>query len=704
MATLEKIRSKAGIIVAAVIGFALLAFVMQDFFSSGKSIFRGTDDKVGEISGKKISYQDYLSKIEQIKENDKLMYGRENADNKMDDQFREQAWQEIVNETVLFKEFDKVGISVSSDELSDLFIGKDPSFRIRQIFTNPQTGEFMRAAVQQFLKVSNENPEGDQMKVRLVLEKEIINYRAMAKYNNLIVKGITAPAFMVRNEFTEDSKKVDFSYLVQRYTSIPDSAVKITASDMKKYYKEHKYLYEQTASRDVEYVSFDVVPSQADIEAAQDWIAKIRPDFVSATEVETFVNQNSDVAYTDHNYKQGELSDSLDAFMFKASVGDVYGPYLESESYKLARLYNVADLPDSVEARHILIAPKEQTEGAVKAAKALADSIKDVLEKDKKADFAALAQKYSDDKGSAAKGGDLGWFKEGKMVKPFSDAAFEAKKDEIKMVETSYGYHIIQVMERGKEGKKVKVAIIERKLVPSQHTFDQTYARANKFASENRTIQQFNGAVTKQNLSKRIAPGIGENDKSLPGLDQARELIKWAYSAKKGEVSEPLTIGDRYIIASLVEVKDKGTAELEQVRSDVELAVRRLKKAEKITENLNKLRSSGQSIDALALKLKSPVETAIAINFSTFQLPGAGVEPKVIAASTCLPKNKISEPIDGNNGVYVIYITNIDSPQGKDYTEAKQRLNTSITSKASYEVYNALIKIADIDDKHMRFF
>lgn len=700
MATLEKIRSKAGIIIVVVIGLALFAFVMQDLLTSGQSIFRSTDDKVGEIAGEKISYDEYLNKINEITENNKLMYGRESTDEKMTEQYREQAWQELINEKVLFKEFEKVGIAVSSTELADLFLGKEPHFRVRQIFTNPQTGEFMSQAIQNFFKASDENPDGEHMKVRLMLEKEVSNYRAMAKYNNLITKGVTAPKFMGQNDFIENNKKVDFNYVAQAYTTIPDKDVKITSSDLKEYYKEHKYLYEQNASRDVEYISFDIIPSASDKATSEEWISKIKPEFAAATEVELFVNQNSDVQYVDKNYKKGELTDSLDAFMFKASVGDVFGPYFENGSYKLAKLYKNVSMPDSVKARHILIRPESAQE--VTSAKALADSIKGVLEKDKTA-FAALAQKFSEDPGSAAKGGDLGWFKEGAMVPEFNDAAFGAKVNEIKVVESQFGIHIIQVQDKSAETKKVKVAIIEKKLEPSQRTYDQIFADANRFASQNRNTQQFNAAVSKQSLSKKIAPGITENDKSLPGLEQARELVKWAYKSEKGDVSEPLDLGGRFVVATLVQVKEKGIADLEQVRSDVELAVRKIKKGEAIAQKINTVKA-GQTIQGLALKLNSPVETAIEITFSSFQLPGAGIEPKIIAAATNLAKDKISDPIPGNNGVYVLIVTNITTPPAENPAETVKRLNNTIVSRASYDAYGALIKAADIEDKHMRFF
>jgi peptidyl-prolyl cis-trans isomerase D len=276
---------------------------------------------------------------------------------------------------------------------------------------------------------------------------------------------------MAKNDFIEFNKKVDFKYIVQKFTGGSDNNISISASDLKKYYNEHKYLYyNQTASRDIEYVSFDVVPSREDTTGVKEWIYKIRPDFISVgeTDIESYVNNNSEETYNDKNYNESELPDSLKGFMFKASVGEVYGPYISDGAYKLARLHKIVSVSDSVKARHILIAPKGNDKTDMDKAKITADSIKGLI--DKGADFAVLAKTYSVDKSNSEKGGDLGWFTENKMVKPFNDAAFESKKGEIKVVESNYGYHILQVLDKSPDKKKVKVAIILKKMIPSKQT------------------------------------------------------------------------------------------------------------------------------------------------------------------------------------------------------------------------------------------
>ncbi len=704
MATLEKIRSKGGILVASVIGLSLLAFILGDFLDSRKSMFSGGKMDVGEIWGSSIKIQELEGKINELTEIHKINSNDGNIDEKTLDGIREQAWQGIISDKVMVKEYNKLGLTVTPDELFDLIQGANPHQIVRQIFTNQQTGEFNKTNLLSFLKNMDQDPSGKQKTFWLYVEDQIKNDRINTKYTSLISKGLTAPTFLAKNDFIESNKKVDFTYISLPYSSIADSAVKITDSDLKKYYNNHKFLFNQTASRDIEYVSFDVVPSNLDQAAAEEWIVKAKPDFASTTEVETFVNGNSDVPYTDKNYKPKELPDSLDNFMFKAAAGDIYGPYLDNGSYKLARLYKIVSLPDSVKARHILISPKGQTQEAGDKAKATADSLKILI--DKGGNFAELAKAFSDDKSNSEKAGDLGWFKDGAMVKPFNDAAFEGKKGDIKVVQTNFGYHILNILDKGKDVKKVKVAILERKIEPSQATYNQIYAKAIKFASENNTLELFNSAVTKQNLVKKLATNLSESDKAIPGLDQPRAVLRWIYTSDKLAVSEPIDITDRYIVAALTAVRKKGTAPLEQVKTEIELQVRKEKKAEKLAEQINKAKTGVSNLQDLAIKLKLPFENANGISFSAYSLPSSGVEPKVIAAGTNFGKSKISEPIIGNNGVYVVYVSNITNAPiaPNSYADSKKRMGYTYQSRASYECNNALKKLADIVDNRSKFY
>lgn len=701
MATLEKIRTKFGVIAAGVIGLSLVAFIMSDLFSSQSSLFSGSKFKIAEIAGNSVSYQEFEQKVNELIEIYKLNSGQE-VNEQVSEGIREQAWEQLINENVMTGEYEELGLDISSEELFDLVQGADPHPIVRQIFTNQETGQFNKGALMQFLKSMNQDQTGKQLTFWLYIENEIKSQRMNTKYINLIRQGVAAPTYVAKNQYNEDNNKADVNFVVQRFSAIPDSGISVTSSDLKKYYNDHKYLYEQAAARDIEYVLFDVKPSAEDNTNTLQAISNLKADFAAATEVEQFVNNNSDVSYTDRNYNKGELPDSLDALMFNSDPGAIYGPYPEGSSYKMARLYKVVNVPDSVKARHILIRPAGQTQEDYAKAKTMADSLKSLI--DKGADFAELAKTNSADRSNAEKGGDLGWFKEGMMVKPFNDAAFDSPKGKISVVETNFGIHIIQVTDRGKEIKKVKVAFIEHKVEPSSQTYQNVYNEAVKFATENESYKSFSASAEKQKLTK-LKASIAAGDPTVMGVASPRPLIRWVYNAKEEEVSEPLDLEKQYAVAVLVKIKKKGIAPLEDVKNEVDLAVRKEKKAEKLAEKISASLKGANSIQDLANKLNVNVESAPGVTFSAISLPSVGVEPKVIAYATSMPQGKLSEIIQGSNGVYVLTVTNIVKPDAiKDYTATLTRVNSSFQSRASYDAYNALRKLANIDDRRANFY
>ncbi|NJK95081.1 MAG: peptidylprolyl isomerase [Bacteroidales bacterium] len=528
--------------------------------------------------------------------------------------------------------------------------------------------------------------------------------RGYTKYTNLIRKGLYVPKFLAKNDFIETNEKVDLGFIVKRYSEISDSAVKITTGDLKEYYNSHKYLFEQTPSRDIEYVTFDIKPSKEDYKAASDYINKMKDEFSTVEDPKQYVNSNSDISFDNKNYTASQLSDSVSKFMFSASEGAVYGPYFENETYKLARLVKVSNIPDSVKARHILVVPNENSQAAVTQAKTRADSIKNAL--DKGANFEELALKFSADKGSAVMGGDLGWFGEGRMVPAFNDAAFSMKKGEYRLVESEYGYHIIQVTDRGPESKKVQVAFLARTVSASNATNQAIYSSASKFASQNRTQEQFNKTINASNgsLVKKLASSITLNDKFIAGLEQPRELVRWAYNASKGEVSEVISLQNAFVVAVVAEIRKDKYATLEQVRPEVELAVRKQKKAELLAGQISKQMEGVKDIQDLGNKLNTNVETASAISFSSFSIGSAGIEPKLIATAVSIKPNELSKPIEGNNGVYVAYVTAKIPAEGTDYSQSKMKLNYTIQSRSGYETLETIKKLSNIEDKRGNFY
>lgn len=704
MATLERIRQRIGLLAAIIVGLALLSFILGDFLTSGNALFQDQRTKVAEIDGKNISimhFQDLLDKaVENVKRNKRIS----SLDQETIDQVREQVWDQMIRDYIMEEEYSHLGLAVSEEEAFDMVQGNNIHPYILQvpIFQNKQ-GQFDRTLVLQFLKNMENDQSGEARSVWIEFEKSLIKDRLNTKYNELIKKGFYVTQAEARTEVNDRNTKVTVEYISKPFENIPDSLVKTNDDDLAAYLKEHAREYEQVASRDIAYVTFDVIPSEDDFNAANEWIKTRNAEFSKTNEMAEYVNLNSDNPFDDKFYKKGELSKVVDSVMFaNPKVGLTYGPWFENETFKVARCVAVQMRPDSVKARHILLSPENKLTS--EQIKTLSDSIINALKKG--ADFGMLARKYSADKGSAEKGGDLGWFKEGMMVKPFNDTCFIAKTGVYKTAESQYGLHIIQVTERGKESKKIQVAVLERKVEPSTRTYQYIYQKAVQFAGSNNTLALFNKAIDEQKLNRKVATNMHENDRTITGLEQPRELIRWAFNAKKGQVTEkPYEFGNKFVIAAVTEIKEKGTPDIEQIRNDLTIMVRRDKKAGIVMKELNELYRKETDLSKIAEEAKLTVNTSQPFHFAMMSVPGVGYEPLFIGTATGLPKDKISNPVKGNTAAYILKVTVISEP-GEDANVMKELdfLKRSLLSKANNMTYSALQEVSDVQDFRSRFF
>jgi peptidyl-prolyl cis-trans isomerase D len=700
MATLQKIRTRAGILIAVIIGIAIFSFVLQDLLTGGKSVLVNQRIKFAEIDGKVVSYEEYANRVDKLAEYYRLRFGLSSLDEQMTEGVREEAWETLVREYATMNEFKKLGISVPDDEVMDMVQGRNPHPIIRQLFADPQTGVLNRSFLLQFIRTMDEDPTGAQKTIWLQLENQIINDKAFSKYNNLLRKGLYTTDLEAEMAFKESDKKFDFSYVRQLFTNIPDSAVSFTESDLKKYYEENRNQYAQEASRDIEYVVFEVIPSAEDDRNAQDWINNLKAEFETTEDVVSLVNVESDITYDGVFATKSELSENISDFMFAAKPGDVIGPYFENGSYKLARLVEIANRPDSVKARHILIQPDQNT--TLERTKEIADSIKNLILNG--ADFALLAMTTSAD-GSSQDGGNLGWFTEGRMVKPFNDVCFEGKKGDLVVTETQFGNHIIEILDQSTPVKKVRVAVLSREVKPSSKTYQEIYTRAVEFAGLNDTYEKFNAAITAENLTKRYASELTVNQREIPGLDYPRPLIQWAFDADLNAVTpQVFELGNKFVIAAVTGIREKGFSPLDQIKAEIELEVKKNKKAEKIIEQFKSNMPLNSTLQDVAQKMGLQIQDANNISFSSVSLPAAGIEPKVIGLASGLPEGVLSEPVQGNNGVYVLVVNKISESSEVNTLTTKNRLNMMRQSRVYSEAYNALLDVSNIKDNRYLFF
>jgi peptidyl-prolyl cis-trans isomerase D len=706
MSTLQFLREKAGVLVAGVIGLSLFLFVVSDFFGRGRGtrIQQKKRNEIGRINGEYISYIDYEQRVQNLQEIYKLS-GTTNIDEATAETIREQMWQQMVREKILDSHYDNLGIGVSTEELEELVMGNEPHPIVQQLFTDRQTGQFNKSFLVNFLK-SIEVDETAK-KYWLFFEDEIVADRMNSKYNSLITKGLYVTSKQAEFEGNLAARTVDFSYALKNYMDVSDSTIKVSENEIKAYYASHKENYKRTAQRDIEYVTFDIIPSADDIASAEKWINNTKTEFAEATDPVQYINSTADNRHTGLYFPLSGIPDSLKAFVKKENTKEVFGPYLEDGSYKLARLLDVSDRPDSVHARHILLSPKQNL--TLEQVRLKADSLVKVLKSG--VPFQLVAMTNSEDQGSAQLGGDLGWFSEGRMVVPFNNACFTAKKGVITTVETDFGIHIIEVLDQSKKSRKYEVGIVDRKILASSVTSQRAYTEASKFAGTVDNYEKFTKAIADQKLTKRVANNVTPLQKTIPGFENPRLLIMSLFSAEQGKIVQDASeqavfdIEDKYIVAYCTKVIEDGIAPEKDVRDDIRFSIIRDKKAEIITAKLNSLKAEAKSLEDITSRAGiNKVSEAAQITFRSFSVEGAAGEPAIIGAASMAEQGVVSGPVKGNNGVYLLTVNNVVTAPSEDIKLLKDRLITTFQMRGTYEAYESLKKSANVIDKRYKFY
>ncbi|MBK5286187.1 MAG: peptidylprolyl isomerase [Bacteroidia bacterium] len=699
MAIISQIR-KRGIIIIGFVGLSLFLFILGDLVTSNSGLFNSTSDVVAVIGGEEIHYREYESRIEKMIDNYKTNTKKDQVDQGSMDMIREQMWSTVVTENTTGKEIEKLGINCDKDELYDMVTGKNVDQKVRQAFTD-STGNFNPQNVVKFLNDLSNREETLQTQWA-EFEKALQEERIQLKYKELIKGSLYITTNEAKRNFIDQNRSASIQYVADFYRNISDSAVKVTDSDIEKYYSANKSKYRQAESiRKLEYVSFDVVPSEEDRQKEDEWIKSRLEEFITTTDNASFITQYSDSPFDSTYYSQTSLPPALQNF-FSESVGSIFGPYDEGSSKKIAKISAERTVSDSVKARHILLKIEN---GDTAKAMARADSMKTAIKKFKGKMFADLAEKFSQDAGSGAKGGDLGWFKPGMMVPEFNDACFNGKKGDLPIVKTQFGIHLIEILEQAKPSKQIQLATLDHKVEPSQKTYDSYFMQASEFGNKNNTGELFDKACTEKGLNKHVADNLKETEKAITGLDQPRELVRWAFTAKKDEVSKAFTFGDKYVVAHLTGIKDKGILPLDAVREAVSAEAKKQKKAELLMEKFNKALSSAKTIDELAQQMNLQVQSAENVTFASGVIQNTGREFNIVGTLFSMEAGKLSTPLKGESLVMVAIVKSFTEPQkDADVKPITLQLLTSLKQRSEYEMQNALKEKAKIEDNRGKFY
>lgn len=714
MSVIQKIRTKYAKLAGFVIAAALVAFILMDALSSRSvsSLF-GNDSNVAEVDGTKIDQKDYVERKDQYT----VLYSYSNNGKQLDDQTQaqidQQAVNDLINEVLVNEECDRLGITTTEKEAEDMIYGPNPNPAVVnfQYFRDPQTGMFNPAYVKAFEEQANQlDPTGNLMKQWNVLKAYIVRNNNVNKYNMLFISSIYVPKFLIEKQANEQRQMASVDFVTVPLTSIDDADITVTEAEMIDYMKKHKALYTvDESSRSIEYVSFDVVPKERDTARALDPLVSMKDEFaaIDTSKIEAFVNRNSDQQYAaDYMMKSSYMSAFSDS-IFSLSTGSVYGPYFEQGSYKLTKVVDRKIYPDSVKSRHILITTFDRGNATLpdSIAKSKIDSIVAAIKAG--ANFDTMVQKYSDDQGSKATGGEytFEFSKRTGIPAEFQQFVFEdGKAGESKVVKVANqnysGYYYIEIIKQSGFETAIKTATIVKQLYPNDETENEIYNAASEFAVSNNTAAKFDAAMQKDQSKKRIADGIKKYDFVLPGLGSSRDLIKWAYNAKVGDVSTVIQLKGKYVVAKVTGVQEKGLQKINQDnRQSLEGLVRQQKMLQKLTDKYSKL----TSLDQIAQQANVQVRTADSFSAASAFITQLGYEPTVAGYSFYdgFKKGSISPAIKGQGGVFYLSLkerfttdTPIDSTM---FDQQKMMMQSQLQNAVSGRVMEMLRKNASID-------
>ena len=700
MAVLQKIRQRS-LILILVIGFCLLAFIIGDIVNSGGF---GITRNVGSVNGKDIPVQDFLQKVNDVQARQQGISPTQ-ASNAV--------WSQEVDNILFEDRFEKAGLRVGRDHIFNVY-AQDP-----QVAQNPQfqnaLGKFDKAKFNEFLvNLKTTNPQQWQM---IEKNKGLVENAAKKQlYLNMVKAAFFATDNDGKAKYESEANKATFDYVFVPYSTINDDQVKVSDDELVAYMKKNEKKYKSEASRDLEYVLIDNKPSQADeAEMKKDINALLAPrveyndvtktndtitGFASVSNVEEFVNKNSDIKYDTTYVTKKQLPLEFAEQIYSLGKGQVFGPYIDNGYYKLTKMVNKKGNA-SAKASHILIAYKggKAPDPSITRTKEEAKVKADDLLKQVNANpgnFAMLAMTNTDDPGSKQTGGEYDNIAPNQMVKPFNDFVFNNPVGTTGVVETEFGYHVIKVT--GKN-EAVQLATIAQKIEPSEATTDEIFTKATKLEmdAESKPLADLAKSL---NLTVTPANKILANDETVPGVGAQRGIVKWAYAkdTKEGDVKK-FDIPQGHVIVRLKSINEKGLLSIEEAKVSVLPIVRNQKKAELIKKKME-----GATLEAVAQKTGSTVANATDTNLASAAITNVGAEPKVVGKAFGLAAGKTSGLIEGNLGVFMVRTKTITkAPALPNYTSYTARLNNEGRMQAQGRLSQALQDAADIEDNRAEF-
>ena len=696
MSIIQNIRERGSWILICIV-IALIAFILQD--GVGRNNGNSDINTLGVINGTTINKIDFEQKVQ----NQLQQYAAQGAQR---GQVINDLWNTEIFSLLIKQEADKIGLSVGSKEVNDVIYGEESPFR--QQFTDPTTGEFKVNDLKAQLAELKKSTKKEVVDQKEQLEKNVIlpalEKRTLRKYQALLYRGIQVPKWLLEKQYAENNAISNIRFVNVPYTTIADTTIKVSNEDISAYLKENSAAFQvEEAQRNISFIAFSAAPTTADSMITKNNILALKDSFQTSKDAAAYLNKvTPDTKYYDGFLGKSRIQIPEKEAVLSTPKGGLYGPYVDGPNYTIAKIIGTRLLPDSASVRHILIMTTSAQNQAIReegTAKVLIDSIKNAIAGG--ATFESMVEKYSEDGGSKANGGIYEMFPQANMVKPFNDFSFENPVGSKGVVKTEFGYHYIEVLKQTPPSPAYNIAYLTLPILASKETTTTAQTTAAKFAADSKDQKSFNANALKLNKQAVPATNIKAYDFNIQGLGETREIVRWVFEKKVNDVSEPIEVGDAYIVANITSEDKPGLMSVETAKSkNIEVIIRDQKKAETIKSKLK-----GATLEAIATAAGATVLQADSLSYTSTNISGLGNEPKLVGASfNKALLNKVSAPIAGNSGVFVISVSNLGAIAAPgDLAAFKEQYQGRLSNTILNSVL-ALKKTAKIQDNRAKLY
>ncbi|MCS6904834.1 MAG: peptidylprolyl isomerase [Bacteroidia bacterium] len=696
---INKIRDK-GPLLLIVVGAAMLLFILTDIITHINNIITGGGEArttIGEIAGEKIPYKFFEARVRYAEYKQKQNNPNVEIDDYMRSNLANQTWEQIANEIIFAKEYQKVGIEVPESEYNVML--SDP--QILQYFGGSYEN------VKQAYAQADKNPE---LKSQLTdLENQLIQQRKQQKYFTLVSSGVIASTAEARRKYKEENEKRSFEFLAINYASVPDAQVKPTEEDFNNYYREHLEEFKQPKKEAIiRYIIFPKTPTAQDSATARNYLEGLKQDFKKATNDSIFaVTRNRSSQRFDFDLKSESQLDSKTAELIAGAQKDsVIGPFLDGAVLKLIKIVERSknDTQPAIKLRHILIRISGNTPQDTIAALNKATEIKNKVTKD---NFVEMVMTHSEDERSKSKQGEIGWYNYGSWGKNFDKEIKKAQKGQILgPIKSNMGFHIVEILDRS--NNTIRLATIGYDITAGDATKDALRKKADMFLLDVKDSVAFNKKAAAMKLNVMDSPPISAGMVFFPGIQGSaiREIIRLSMEKKPGTVYPQSIEADNAFVVFYVRTHyEEGYKPLEAVKPLIANRVKDKLKAKIILEKLNKIKANNLEAIKNSYGPGPFISTAENVTFSSGSIPGVGNDPILLGTVFSLKPNQISKPIEGTTGIYIVKVTSIEeaNPTEQQLAEYRSRLSQEKRQRFQQAVYQGLKELAQIKDYRYNF-